>query len=125
MPTGQQIALLFVCLIVVSGMGLLGYKVMTAEDRPAGTFDVPLDLSQEDLTRLSTIGANIFAMDGCAVACHAEGRVVGGPLANLASRYDMRTLSMLLANPPPPMPRFPYTEDDRRALSVYLLETYE
>ncbi|XOV89361.1 MAG: hypothetical protein ACFHX7_05590 [Pseudomonadota bacterium] len=121
---GQKIGLLMVCLIVVAGMGYLAWQVLKGERPGPDSFEVPLTLSADELARLEAVGANIFASDGCAVACHAEGRRVGGPLVNLASRYDVRTLSLLLANPPPPMPRFPYTEDDRRALSIYLLQNY-
>lgn len=78
--------------------------------------------STEQRMRLSEIGRKIFEQDQC-LRCH-ESKPGNKILKNLGERYDLVSLGQLLKEPPPPMPLLPYTDDDRRALSVYLIETY-
>jgi mono/diheme cytochrome c family protein len=71
-----------------------------------------------------TAGAELYAASGC-VACHdfdattADGQV---PLNGLAERYGLNELETYLLRPNPPMPPFTGTDEQRRLLSIYLLE---
>ena len=62
---------------------------------------------------------------GCA-ACHqfdaplADGQV---SLAGLADRFGLAELDDYLVRPKPPMPPFTGTAQERRLLSIYLLES--
>ncbi len=71
-------------------------------------------------------GAEVFAGAECAV-CHAaaaDGGPAQVPLADLAPRYTVDELAEYLATPQPPMPPFEADLAARRALAIYLLETY-
>jgi glucose/arabinose dehydrogenase len=69
-------------------------------------------------------GGELYAASGCA-ACHnfdtstADGQV---PLNGLAGRYGVAELATYLMRPNPPMPPFTGTDEQRRLLSIYLLE---
>ena len=69
-------------------------------------------------------GQALFVKMSCA-SCHdtehPPAGVVPKPLAGLASRYDVAALDAYLKTPNPPMPAFPFTDDERRDLAVYLL----
>ncbi|MEM7363271.1 MAG: PQQ-dependent sugar dehydrogenase [Pseudomonadota bacterium] len=78
--------------------------------------------SPDERKRLAEVGQNIFEADQCA-RCH-EAKPGNKVLKDIGQRYDLVSLGQLLQKPPPPMPLLPYTDDDRRALSVYLIETY-
>jgi len=54
----------------------------------------------------------------------AEPGVVVKPLAGLAARYTIESLSQFFLTPQPPMPVVDLEEEDRRALAVHLLENY-
>lgn len=75
-------------------------------------------------TEAITAGVEIYAAAGCA-ACHnfdaavADGRV---SLKGLAQRYGVSELEAYLLLPNPPMPPFTGTAEQRRLLSIYLLE---
>jgi len=75
-------------------------------------------------TAAMTEGADTYAASGC-VACHnfeattADGQV---PLNGLAERYGVDALATYLQRPKPPMPPFTGTDEQRRLLSIYLLE---
>jgi hypothetical protein len=43
-------------------------------------------------------------------------------LATLDQRFDIAKLEALFNTPPPPMPIFSLSAEDKRALSVYLLD---
>lgn len=73
--------------------------------------------------RLSTVGARIFRQDNC-LECHSGDRADNVPLENIGSKYTIQTLMAWIENPAPPMPKLPYTDDDRRALAVYLIENH-
>ena len=83
----------------------------------------------DDATRevLNLSGASLFAVHACG-SCHleaeAESGVVVKPLAGLAARYDIESLSQFFLAPQPPMPVFALEVEDRRALAVHLLTNY-
>ena len=72
-------------------------------------------------------GATLFAGNACGT-CHiaelAEAGVVVKPLAGLATKYTIDSLGQFFLTPTPPMPVIALPQDDRRALSIYLLSTY-
>ena len=76
---------------------------------------------------LALRGDALFATNACG-SCHiarqAEAGVVVKPLAGLAARFTVDSLSQFFLAPQPPMPVFALPEADRRALAVYLLTTY-
>jgi len=84
-------------------------------------------LSADELSGLKATGAEIFEVNACAqchdVAFAAEGVQVKA-LKNLAVRYDLLSMQLLLNAPPGPMPRPDLTEEEQRALAAYLLATY-
>lgn len=53
------------------------------------------------------------------LTCHRQPG--GKPLKQLGQRYDIQSLSEFLQTPNPPMPAFPMSDGQRRALAVYLL----
>jgi glucose/arabinose dehydrogenase len=83
-------------------------------------------LSEAEIAQDNAQGAALFERYGCA-GCHvperAEKGIVAKPLAGLAQRYTVPRLEAFLAAPTPPMPVFPLSESDRRALAVHLLAT--
>lgn len=76
---------------------------------------------REDLARQ---GRRLYDRNACA-ACHETGRAPGGVavkrLENLASRYTIESLALLFTTPPQPMPTYPLSAEERRALAVHLL----
>lgn len=85
------------------------------------------ELAPEEILAVSSRGAGLFAASGCA-ACHIEGHQTGGetlkPLAGLAARYTVDSLAVFLAAPQPPMPLYPFDEQQRRDLAVHLLAAH-
>lgn len=80
-------------------------------------------LPAEQRRRLAEVGEKIFRRDPC-LQCHTPGREGAVTLENLGGKYNLQTIAAYLAKPTPPMPLFPYTDDDRKALGVYLIESY-
>jgi glucose/arabinose dehydrogenase len=80
-------------------------------------------LAPEERERLAEIGSKIFRQDPC-LTCHGDAAINHIPLEDIGGKYNIQTLSEMFKRPTPPMPLFPYTDDDRRALSVYLIENY-
>lgn len=72
-------------------------------------------------------GLALYESHGCA-GCHEPGRGEPGvtvvPLAQLAARYDLDSLSASLAAPTPPMPAFDLSEAQRRDLAIHLLQNH-
>jgi len=81
----------------------------------------------ENLAVLTASGGQVFAANACA-QCHDPSAVPDGVqvkiLKGLSSRYDVPALQALLDAPSGPMPRPDISDEERRALSVYLLQTY-
>ncbi|MBD3645976.1 MAG: c-type cytochrome, partial [Pseudomonadales bacterium] len=73
---------------------------------------------------LSDKGEALFKQYNC-IQCHRSTEQGGlKELEELGSKYDVKTLSAWLEKPKQPMPLYPLSEMDQRALSVYLIETY-
>ena len=74
-----------------------------------------------------TRGKELWDTSGCA-ACHVQVPGQEAPtyrrLAGLGAKYSIDTLSTFLRTPQPPMPAYPFPDDQRRALAIYLLATY-
>jgi glucose/arabinose dehydrogenase len=86
--------------------------------------DVLAGLSEAERSELAAQGEQRYRQFRCA-GCH-EQRFAGGmrtirPLENLPARYTVQQLQAFLATPTPPMPVFPLSEDERKAVAVYLL----
>ncbi|WP_262693896.1 PQQ-dependent sugar dehydrogenase [Kordiimonas aquimaris] len=85
------------------------------------------DYSDADVEFLAEAGSETFRDYGCA-SCHdasasAEGVAVK-ELKGLAVRYDVPALQQLFKVPPSSMPSFEFSEEESRALAVYLLSTF-
>ncbi len=85
----------------------------------------PLPAAERE--RLDAAGRALYESHACA-RCHeaaaAEPGVVPVPLRGLASRYAEGELESYLAAPTPPMPAFPLSDEERRALALHLLARY-
>jgi mono/diheme cytochrome c family protein len=111
------------------------YRVAYGEQAPTNTAAAPIatpPLADETLAALNDTQRSELAAQGeqryqqyrCA-GCH-EQRFAGGmrtirPFKNLSSRYTVQQLQSLLATPTPPMPVFPLSDEERKAVAVYLL----
>jgi cytochrome c553 len=84
-------------------------------------------LPRDERSDFAARGAALFEGHAC-FRCHDAGRLERGatavPLARLAARYDVERLVRFLAAPTPPMPLFPLSDDERRALAIHLLEKH-
>ncbi len=80
-------------------------------------------LAPEERLRLASLGGKLFQQDPC-LTCHGGDLPSGKKLQDLGTRYNIQTLAAYLAKPTPPMPLFPHSDDDRRALSIYLIEHF-
>ena len=76
---------------------------------------------------LASEGEMLYEQFACAT-CHEPERAPPGTavkrLEKLDRRYTIETLTLLLQTPPNPMPTYPLSAGQMRALSVYLLESY-
>jgi glucose/arabinose dehydrogenase len=92
----------------------------SAEDRLAG-FD------EATRANMRARGEALYAENACAT-CHLGGAATPGVarkrLEGLADRYSIERLEAFFLAPQPPMPIFDLPENDRRALAIYLMETY-
>jgi glucose/arabinose dehydrogenase len=79
-------------------------------------------IDPEKKAAMSAEGANIFTQFQCST-CHEDGGGVK-PLKNIGEKYDLVGLTKFIERPNPPMPVYPLTDDQRTALSVFLIETY-
>ena len=74
---------------------------------------------EERLARLDERGQKAFRRYACA-GCHA-GKPDQVALVNLATKYDVASLSAYLERPTPPMPAYTYDDETLEALAVHLL----
>jgi glucose/arabinose dehydrogenase/cytochrome c553 len=68
-------------------------------------------------------GAALWKANPCA-SCHVAGQAAADayrPLSGLRSKYTVDSLVAFLRTPQPPMPVFPFSDEQRRDLAVYLL----
>jgi glucose/arabinose dehydrogenase len=99
----------------------------TATGQDAGASDplagVPAARREQAMQR----GRELWAQSGCD-ACHVAPAgttpATYKKLEGLGARYTIDTLATFLRTPQPPMPAYPFPEDQRRALAIYLLATY-
>ncbi|MGH0034269.1 MAG: PQQ-dependent sugar dehydrogenase [Myxococcota bacterium] len=88
------------------------------QDEPTGA------LRQERRAR----GAELYEAHrcyGCHEARRAEPGAVAAPLAGLGSRLSLGQIVDRLATPTPPMPLYPFDDEQRRDLAVYLQERFD
>lgn len=96
-----------------------------ASTAPAGAAADPLHgMDVGEARRRAAKGQELFGRLRCA-KCHEAGSpppgIVVKPLRGLAPRYDVPSLEAYLKTPNPPMPAFPFTDEQRKDLAVYLL----
>ena len=93
-----------------------------AENRSAG-YDPTVVGAQEREAALAA-GPEVYVRDGCAT-CHEptadQTQVV---LPDLSARYTIDEMAAYLTTPTPPMPPYDASAAQRRALAIYLLESY-
>jgi glucose/arabinose dehydrogenase len=96
----------------------------TAGPREEPGADPLAGLTPEERGSAAARGAGLFARHECA-GCHdaaqAKPGVVPVPLAGLAARHDLASLSAFLAAPTPPMPVVPLSDAERRDVAIFLL----
>jgi glucose/arabinose dehydrogenase len=96
--------------------------------RPAPERADPLaGIPADERAALAAEGERLYAEHACATCHepeHAAPDTAVKPLQALGARYDVETLSLLFETPPQPMPIFPLSAGQRRALSVHLLEQH-
>jgi glucose/arabinose dehydrogenase len=93
----------------------------------AATAEPLAALDPDERTALVAAGKAAWDANGCASCHEAEAAAPGmvtKPLAQLASRHDLATLTAFFAAPTPPMPAPPVDEAGRRALAAYVLERF-
>lgn len=73
----------------------------------------------------SRAGEALWADNDCA-GCHLPGQTNTPPalLAGLNADYDVASLQQFLLTPQPPMPLYPFTDDERATLASYLLSRF-
>ncbi|MGB1141651.1 MAG: PQQ-dependent sugar dehydrogenase, partial [Halioglobus sp.] len=107
------------------------YRVTYGQAAPTASLDMPIAtqsrlddvppawLTDADLPAMAQQGEALYAQYNCAT-CHEEGENPRG-LDNLADRLGYGAVLDTLQAPPSPMPVFPLSEAEQRALAVYLL----
>ncbi len=73
-------------------------------------------MPQSERIERAARGKVLYEKFNCAV-CHEKTL----PLENLAAKYNLNAMTEFLANPTPPMPTFPMTDEERKDLGVYLI----
>ena len=77
-------------------------------------------------TAMAARGADLWTANDCA-RCHVAERAQPGAykaLADLQARYGVDTLAAFLRTPQAPMPVFPFDDQQRRDLAVYVLQQH-
>ncbi len=84
-----------------------------------------VNLTPAERERALASGEVLWTQNGCA-ACHVDGEADAPPriLVELDARYDAASLSQFLLVPQPPMPLYPFSDNERTALAVYLLAEF-
>jgi len=78
------------------------------------------------IAAMQSRGAALWNANACA-SCHVAAQTAPGaykPLENLTKRYTVDSLAAFLRTPQPPMPVFPFDDQQRRDLAVYLLKEH-
>jgi len=95
-----------------------------AATKPSG--DPLAGLDAAAIQAASARAATLWGASGCG-GCHIKEQADAAayhPLDNLKSRYTIDTLASFLKSPQPPMPIFPFSDEQRRDLAIYLLATH-
>ncbi|MDK1025581.1 MAG: PQQ-dependent sugar dehydrogenase [Gammaproteobacteria bacterium] len=79
-------------------------------------------LDRAEIDALFTQGEALFQQHQC-VSCHND-QPDGKKLSRVGFRYDLNDLRAHFIKPPVPMPVFPLSDADRKALAVYVIKTY-
>jgi hypothetical protein len=79
-------------------------------------------LGDGELDPLLVKGNELFQQYQC-VNCHND-RPEGSKLYRVGYKYDLSSLRSHFLKPPAPMPVFPLTDDERKALAVFVIKTY-
>ena len=112
---------------VTRGAARAGGKAVPAAAAAAPRADPLAALTPGERAELGASGRSLWERDRCA-GCHEAAAAAPGvvvvALRDLAARHSIETLAALLATPTPPMPVFALEAPERRALAVYLLETF-
>ncbi|MFK8050182.1 MAG: sorbosone dehydrogenase family protein [Halioglobus sp.] len=93
------------------------------EDKSEFILGTPPWLNEDNIASFQNAGKALFDEHLCA-GCHNPQTAVGRlALHNVNERLQHDELVDTLTTPPAPMPAIPMSEDDKRALAVYLLNT--
>ena len=99
--------------------------VATSPQRLGPGYD-PIGVDTPERETAIADGPGVLATEGCLV-CHGESPAADVSqivLTDLGTRYTVDELVEYLAAPRPPMPPYEADANNRRALAIYLLETY-
>ncbi len=91
-----------------------------AAQKPVLTGDPLAGISAADIAAATSRAEPLVARFACA-GCHAAGTPAGNKLQSLGERYGVDTLAAFFITPRAPMPVYPLSEEDRRALAIFLL----
>lgn len=94
-------------------------RIKTEQYDPSATLAL-LDFAEVEA--LFVQGEELFQQHQC-VSCHND-QPDGKQLARVGYKYDLNSLREYFIKPPAPMPVFPLTDTDRKALAVYVIKTY-
>ena len=94
--------------------------VAVAPETPAVATDPLAGLGAEDIAAATARAEPLTARFACA-GCHANGSPMGEKLRTLGERFTVDSLAAYFITPRPPMPVFPLSAEDRRALAIHLL----
>lgn len=112
---------------VFLGVGARPLANATATPSQVTRGDPLATLALEERAALAATGAGLFETHAC-FRCHDAERLERGatwlPLRQLQARFDVAALAQFLAAPTPPMPLYPLSADERRALAVHLLSAH-
>jgi glucose/arabinose dehydrogenase len=102
-----------------------GVSILAPEDDRSAGYD-PTAISAQERESALAVGSAVLAGEGCLV-CHVESpsadpaQVV---LSDIGARFTVDELMEYLAMPNAPMPPYDADADQRRALAIFLLESY-
>jgi glucose/arabinose dehydrogenase len=77
-------------------------------------------ISEADRASAKVLAAELMRRHSC-TSCHAPGSPLAAAWQTLDKRYTLAELTQFFTAPTPPMPVFPLTPDERRALAIELL----
>ena len=104
--------------------GQLALAAVDSVTEPAAETDVTeTPLSEVEVQQLLAQGEVLVSTYRC-VSCHQPANYLGFAKRGLGDKYSRASLAQMFSKPPAGMPRFPLSDEDRLALSVYLLKTY-